>query len=245
MEANKASFKSRLQTFFAYYKWHILIALFFVVTVSVMVVQMLNREEYNISVMYAGNTILSDTASGQMEIAFETLGEDGEKAVLYELIIMNDEEIGKAYEKGYTSASINPEKVRKNKEALGTNVMTDEYFILMLSPDCYKIMKDNDTLERLDDIGVAIGMDNVKADEYSVKLHSLEFAKNNSAFSALPLDTVVCFKKISEMNSDRQEKMEKREHDIEFFKDMVSFTVANPSTATQTALLKSKENFDV
>lgn len=245
MEESKVSFKSKAQTFFAYYKWYILIALFFVVTIAVMVAQMLTREEYDISVMYAGNTILSDTASAQMELAFETLGEDNESAVLYELIVMNDEEIGKAYEKGYTSASISPEIVRKNKEALASNVMTDEYFILMLSPDCYKIMKDNNTLERLDDIGVAVGIDEIRADEYSVKLHSLAFVQNHSAFSALPVDTVVCFKKISEMNSGREEKTEKRAHDIEYFKKMVSFVPANPMPAEQTALWINKENICV
>jgi hypothetical protein len=214
--------KGKIKNFFTYYKWYILIILFFVVTLTVMTVQMCTREEYDISVMYAGNTILGDNASAQLEMTFEGLGGEDEKAVLYELIIMNDEEIGKAYEKGYTATSVSPEIVRKHKEALAFNVMSDEYFILMLSPECYEIMKSNNALERLFDIGVS-DHDGVAADEYGIVLHSLEFAKNHTAFMALPADTVLCFKRISQMNSDREEKQEKRAHDIEIFKKAVDF----------------------
>jgi hypothetical protein len=199
-----------------------LIALFFAVTLTVMTVQMCTREEYDISVMYAGNTILGDNASAQIEMAFEGLGAEGEKAVLYELIIMNDEEIGKAYEKGYTSASVSPEIVRKHKEALAFNVMSDEYFILMLSPECYHIMKSNNALEKLSDIGVSV-CNGEAVDEYGVLLGSLDFAKNYTAFQALPTDTVLCFKRISEMNFDREEKVEKRAHDIDVFKKAIEF----------------------
>ena len=214
--------KGKIKTFFTYYKWHVLIALFFTLTLTVMVVQMCTREKYDICVMYAGNTILGDNASAQLETAFQSLGAEDEKTVLYELVIMNDEEIGKAYEKGYTATSVSPETVRKHKEALAFNVMSDEYFILMLSPDCYEIMKSNNALEKLSDIGVA-EFDGTAIDEYGIELHSLQFAKEYVGFQALPKDTIVCFKRISEMNSDRAEKVEKRTHDIEIFKKMTEF----------------------
>ena len=240
MEGSKISFKSKAKTFFTYYKWYILIALFFVVTITIMTVQMCSKEEYDISVMYAGNTILSDNASASIEHAMEALGDEDEKAVLYELIIMNDEEIGKAYEKGYTSASVSPEKVRKHREALAMNVMSDEYFLLMLSPECYEIMKTNNALERLDDIGVVVG-GKAKVDEYSLKLKALDFAKANKVFAVLPDDTVVCFKKISEMNADKKKKQAKRTHDIEILKRMVSYAPSVESIAVPMAFWRDKE----
>ena len=235
MEESKYDFKTKVKIFFTYYKWYIFIALFFVVAITVMVVQMCTRDEYDISVMYAGNAILNDSAGAHIESAFETLGKEGEKAVLYELTVMDDEEIGKAYEKGYTSASVSPEKVRKHREALAMNVMSDEYFILMLSPECYEIMKSNNALERLDDIGVALGDSQLRADEYSLMLSALGFAKANKAFAIFPSDTVVCFKKISEMNEDKKKKQEKRAHDIEILKKMVSYTPSADNVALPVA----------
>lgn len=235
-------FKTKVSTFFSYYKWYILIALFFVITLTVMGVQMCSREKYDISVMYAGNAILSDTASAEIEKAFVTLGEEKDKALLYELVIMNDEEIGKAYEKGYPSTSVSPERVRKNKKMLAMNVMGDEYFILMLSPECYNIMLSNGTLEKLDDIGVATGdKASLRADDYSVKLHELDFVKKYKAFSVLPSDTVVCFKKISEMNEKKKTKLKKRADDLEIFAKMVSYTEPAASASTVAAAPNGKE----
>lgn len=241
MDEKENGFKTKIKTFFTYYKWYMLIALFFVVTVTVMTVQMCSREEYDISVMYAGNTILSDNAGAHIESAFETLGENDEKAVLYELIVMNDEEIGKAYEKGYTSASVSPEKVRKHRDALALNVMSDEYFLLMLSPECYEIMKSNNALERLDDIGIAVDADALREDEYSLKLKALDFVKANKSFAVLPDDTLLCFKKISEMNADKKQKQAKRMHDIEFLKKLTSYTLNTGSAVAPVALWNGKE----
>ena len=101
-------------------------------------------------------------------------------------------------------------------------------------------MESNGTLERLDDIGVAAKRE-LRYSEYALNLHSLEYAKFYTAFSVLPQDTLLCFKKISEINADNEEKVEKRAHDIAFFKKLVDYTFLAPLANTVSALPDRKE----
>ncbi len=234
---SERSFKTKVQVFFLYYKWYILIALFFVVFITVMTVQMCTRDEYDISVMYAGNAILSDGDSAKMENALESIGEKDEKAVLYELVIMSDAELSAAYDRGHSTSAINFEKVRKNREMFALNIMSDEYFILLLSPECYNIIMTSSALEKLADIGVNVPAEQLHS-EYAIKFNTLAYAKHYTAFSPLPEDTLLCFKKISEMNASDKNKLKKREHDIALLSKMVNFSLSVP-----VAYVQDKEEF--
>ena len=108
-------FKSKAATFFSYYKWYILIALFFVVTISIMMLQMCTKKDSDITVMYAGNAILTDTQSAGIEKAFSDLMGKENGAALYELTIMTDEQLSKAYDEGYSAYLLSREKIRKNQ----------------------------------------------------------------------------------------------------------------------------------
>lgn len=235
MSEEKQSAKTKISTFITYYKWYVLIALFFVVVITVMIVQACGREEYDISVMYAGPAILSDNESAAIEKAFEALAGDDEKAVLYELTIMNEDELSEAWENGASAAFLNNKTIRENREAFATHVMSDEYFILLLSPECYETMLQNNALEALDDLGVSGGE---RYGDYALNLHSLEYVKQSSAFSALPSDTLVCFKKISELNASKEKKQAKRTHDIEIFKALASYSAS--ANGTPSAYFKEE-----
>ncbi len=228
MSEEKNSLKTKISNLITYYKWYVLIALFFVVVITIMIVQACGREKYDISVMYAGNAILTDNESAEMEKAFEALAGEEEKAVLYELTIMNETELEEAWNKGYSAAFLNNKTIRENRETFVTHVMSDEYFILLLSPECYETLMSNNALESLDSLGITTNGE--RYGEYALKLHSLEYAKENSAFSALPQDTLLCFKKMSELNENKKDKQTKRTHDTELFKRFVSYSVSGGST---------------
>ncbi|MBQ9691913.1 MAG: hypothetical protein IJV70_02000, partial [Clostridia bacterium] len=84
--------KSKIKNFIYYYKWHMLIIAFFVTVISVMVHQMVTREEYDIRILYAGQKIFSEAELTAVPDALTQLGEDydgnGEKtAQMFDLII--------------------------------------------------------------------------------------------------------------------------------------------------------------
>ena len=55
-------FMKKLDNFWYHYKWHSLIALFFVLVITVCSVQMCTREEYDIHILYAGPDDVKKTA---------------------------------------------------------------------------------------------------------------------------------------------------------------------------------------
>ncbi len=215
------NFKAKAANFFYYYKWHILIALFFVITISIMVLQMCTKKDDGITVMYAGNAILTDTQSAGIEKAFSDLMGEENGAALYELTIMTDEQLSAAYDNGYSPYLLNREKIRKNRETFGANILSDECFILILSPECFETALSGGALERLSDIGVA--ENGAAVNEYALKLSELGFARQYISFSAFPDDTLICFKRISEINSSRKSKQEMRAECIELFCKMAEY----------------------
>ncbi len=242
-------FKTKVQVFFTYYKWYILIALFFVVFITVMTVQMCTKEEYDISVMYAGNSVISDKDGAAVERSLGKLGKDGESSVLYELFIMSDEELNRVrsmtdeeffevYGKDRSLVGMNYDSIPENKKTLAAQMFLDEYFVLLLSPDCYNILANGKTqyLEKLTDIGINALPEQLYS-ERAIELHSLEFAKVHSAFSAFPDDTLVCFKKISQSGKKDDKRLEKRKHDIAILSNMVSYSALG-NNAEKTACIQ-------
>ena len=215
----------KVKLWLGHYKWYILIALFFVIFITIMAVQTCSRDEHDISVMYAGPAVVADTQNAAIETALGKLAEDIDgdgkvEALFYDLIVMNRDELTAAYGKGHSTSSINEDTVQQAKDAFQLNILSDDHFVMMLSPERYDVMIENGALERFDDIGVAA---DVRYSDYAVKLSDLDFARFYTAFSVLPDDTLVCFKRISEVNADKKKVLERRADSIEFLKTLVEY----------------------
>ena len=225
----KQTFKSKVSNFFYHYKWHTIFVAFFVVVISIMVFQMCTSESSDLKVMYAGQEILSDTESAAVEKALLDIGNDGasekmDKATLYELTIMSDEELWEIYDD--FGGTLNPEVLRKNREIFAHQVLSDEYFLLFLSPECYQIYKTKDeVLVPLATMGITAEtqLSLQPYDEYSFELTKLDVAKFYTAFKVFPEDTLVCVKRINKLNPGNGEEVQKKH--IDLFKKMVLFTL--------------------
>ena len=220
------TFKSKVSNFFYHYKWHTVFVLFFVVVISIMVFQMCTKDSYDVKVMYAGPEVLADTESAAVEKALLEIANIDEKeplegAALYELTIMNDEELKEVYDD--YGGSINPQVLQKNREIFTHQVLSDEYFLLFLSPECYDIYRSNECLVPLSYMGITEGTEayEYRNDEYSFLLSELDCSTFFTAFSVFPDDTVVCVKRINEMNPGDGEEVQKNH--IKIFKKMISF----------------------
>lgn len=221
----KGEIMEKFKQFISHYKWYLLIIVFFTIVISVMIAQMLTRDEYDVSVMYAGPAILADSHNAQIEKALGKLAEDtdgdGKKeAVLYDLVIMTEKEIQEAHEKGYSSSSLNFDTVQDAREAFQLNILSDDHFVLLLSPEQYSIMKSNNALEKLSDIGITT---QAGSDEYCVRFKDTSFARFYPCFAVIPDDTVLCFKKMSEVNENKKKIIKRRQVSVEYIKSMLAF----------------------
>jgi hypothetical protein len=218
--------KLSLSDIWFYYKWHILIVLFFVVFISIMVVQMVTRDKFDVRVLYAGPVILSEEtktavtdAIGQ-NISSDFNGDGEINSELFDLIIMNENELLSAYEKGISDYFLNPSVVKDNKETLSLNAMAGEYMIFLIDADYYAPLAENSSFETLDSMGVSAGK---RYDEYALYLKSLDFAKFYTAFDVFPDDTLICVKRVS-VNSKRKVIKSHESHKA-FFKSITDFVL--------------------
>lgn len=217
--------KERIKNFWYYYKWHTLIVLFFVVVITIMAVQHLGREKYDIRILYGGPAIISEQTSDEITSAFQSIlnedhNGDGKKTVeLYDLIIMNADELKKAYEKGVSPYFLNENTVQDSKDLMNFHAGVSEYLIYMVDSEYYQGLHDNSAFVALDLFGVKGGE---RYDDCAIYLHSLEFTKLYSVFDVFPEDTLICVKRVP-LNNGKSKSEKKQKQHMEFYKSLVSF----------------------
>jgi hypothetical protein len=216
--------ESKARIWLRHYKWYLLIALFFVVVITVMAVQTCTREEYDASVMYAGPAIIPDGKDAEIEAILAKVCKDNDgngkvDVLFYDLLIMSQEELNAAYDKGHSSSAINAGSIQNAKDAFQLNILADEHFVMLLSPERYNVMVENGALEKLSDLGVSAP----SYSEYAIRFADTDLARMYPAFSVIPGDTLLCFKRISDVNADDKRVLEKREDAIEYFGAIVAF----------------------
>lgn len=195
-----------LKDIWFYYKWHILIVLFFVTIFTVLIVQAATRDKYDLRVLYAGPAVLSDAERAAVAEAFSQqvdvdCNDDGVKnAELFDLILMNTEEMKAMYDKGVSDYFLNPSIIKDNQETLSVNAMAGEYVIFLIDADYYGTLHDGGVFIPLDEMGITGG---TRYDECAIYLNSLDLAKFYTAFNVFPADTLVCVKRLSATAKDK------------------------------------------
>ena len=219
--------KSKISNFIYHYKWHTLIVLFFTFVITIMAVQMCTRNEFDLNVMYAGPEIVSDAENAAVEDALLQIANNGvdadkqkKNAALYDLLVLNEEQLGQIYEQ--YGATVSSQTVQKNRETFYYQVLTDDFFLLFLSPECYTTYRQQDCIVPLKSMGIdQMDIYGMRNDDYSFLLSDLDCSVFYTAFKAFPKDTVVCIKRLNTMNKGNGKEMQK-DH-IDLFKKMLAF----------------------
>ena len=196
---SKKGFLAWLDNFWYHYKWHSIVALFLVFTVTVCTLQMCQKESYDIYILYAGNHAYSrqsaDADTPEYIKAKSTLSrfvsdydENGEINVsLRDLFIPKDEDMSDLTESEYSRAY-------EDRTSLSTLMVSGEHFLCFLAPEIYEYYKDSG---RLADIRTIVPGDlNVEYYDESGKAISLSSTAFSTlaGFSDLPSDTVICLR---------------------------------------------------
>lgn len=229
--------KSKIKNFIYYYKWYMLIALFFIVFITVMVVQMVTKDEFDIKLLYAGPEILSESEENKITDALCELGKDyngdGDKICdLFNLIIMDEQQLNAAYDAGQNPYFLNMGVINENRDTLTFHAMANEYTLLLLSPENYELLRKHNMLVSLESLGYEEPPIGAK-DEYSVYINQLEIAEFYRVFRTFPEDTVLCVKRIStNKDGESREGIAQKNH-IELFKKMVEFKLPDDYVAPE------------
>lgn len=207
----KSGFLTWLDNFWYHYKWHSIIALFLVFTISVCSFQMCSKTSYDSFVVYAGPKEISrKTENGEVEymkfnssllqISRDVNGDGETNVSLLDLFMLSSKEI-EEFEKN-DEIEVNYKLITNNNTTFNNIISKSDYYLFFLSSSVYKEFqykfKETRYFENLESYS-ALG-NHEYYDTGAIYLHSTPFAAL-PGFSDLPEDTVVCLRVVGYLES--------------------------------------------
>ena len=137
----KSPFLAKLENFFYHYKWHTLIAAFFVFILALCVFQTCKKTSYDAYIMYAGGENLRTLEEGETEstfvILYKTMGfyvgdydGDGEKNISFaDIYLPSPDEIKELEKEGNVPYTL----LEDNDELFRNNILSGNYYVCMIS----------------------------------------------------------------------------------------------------------------
>ncbi|MBO5779086.1 MAG: hypothetical protein J6R82_05925 [Clostridia bacterium] len=220
--------KKWFENFWYHYKWHTIVTLFFVTVIAIGVYQMAAKEEYDTQIIYAGPVLLmgEDQIEG-INAAFKAIvpedyNEDGKKTIqIHDFTILSDEQYAEKVEEAGGSVAFDPSTRRSYISNIMTLYSTGESSVSLLDPYVYNIFLGQSAYLPLEEV---LGEKPEYAlDDYSVRLADTPFGEYFDALDVLPEDTVICFRKPTELSSAKEAK-EQYEFDKKLFQAIFTFT---------------------
>ena len=215
IEQVKSPWLTKLDNFWYHYKWHSLAALFAVIVIVTVIIQIASKPSYDIHIMYAGSHTLDRTSStgdipayNSTVYAFNKVCDDfngdGKTSVdLLDLFVMTSDEI-QDFAQNNADESINENLFLADRETLNSNLIYSEYFVCFLSEALffeYEEAHDGELFANISEFTSEKFKDNYEyASENGIYLRSLDFY-SIPEIAKLPDDTVVCIRKFSEISS--------------------------------------------
>ncbi len=226
--AVRGGFLGWLDNFWYHYKWITLGVAFFVIVALICTVQMCNKEENDLVLVYAGPTQLSIAESQDVCNVFEAVcPEDFDKSgkvsvALSAYCVMSEEQIKDAQAQTHASGDAVYIDKSYNSEQYDTYysyITTGESSVLLLDPWLYESLAAGGRLASLSD---TLGYVPEGAyGEYGVRLGDTALYGEYGVIQKLPEDTVICLLKPYVMGKSSKEKYYAREEQM--FEALVTF----------------------
>lgn len=206
----KMNMKQWLENFWYHYKWHTVVALFLIFTITICSFQFCQRKDYDIYIMYAGGGELKMTSQDgdvpEYEKAISALlrytddyDENGEIAInLLTLFMPSSEEIENIKADGKDVAY---QKIYDNSQIFRENILYSDYYLCLLSEEIFleQCASEAPVFDKISQY-TQNGTDYEFVSEYGIRLSSLPIYARDG-IKTLPRDTVVCIRCLSEVSS--------------------------------------------
>jgi hypothetical protein len=203
------SFKERLENFWYHYKWHTIVALFLILTVTISTLQMCSKVSFDTYIMYAGAHEIDRTNEdgdvSDYKATLSSLGrvaadynKDGEVTVSFkDLFTPSEEELAEIKAEN-PKAQINYALIDEDERILLENMRYSDYYVCLISKSVYERYKTVDEFEIFAPLSqyVKAGATPEYYSENAILLSSVGFY-SLPGISDLPSDTLICLRRIS------------------------------------------------
>lgn len=222
----------RLENFWFYHKWKIIVIAFFAIVIAVGVFQMVGKTEPDVTVVVAVPEYISPNQSAEIANSLESLlvgdpNSDGSREVLVmSYTVYSEEELEAANEEETDENGRNIIKVDRaynvsQFESYTAYLQTGECSVMIISEYLYGKLRDQDRLVHLSYLFGEKNIAGALDDGYGIRLGDVGAYEFFDTLKALPADTVVCIMRpyIWGASSDS----EKYQISEDFFKALISF----------------------
>ena len=217
----KSPFLENLENFFYHYKWHTLIALFLVFTISICSFQMCSKTSYDLYIMYAGGTSIpltpyeNEADSRHVQLLSATkrfvcdYDDDGNRNVnLLNLYIPSSEQISEI-ESAKDGTVVDYSLLAKQKDTFNQYMFYGDYYIVMISEELYDGLISNENNNPLAPISSLLPENAEEANyrlagDFGVYLSSTPLW-DNPGFSNLDEDTILCIRRYSSIGKNKKD----------------------------------------
>ncbi len=189
----ESDFLTKLENFWFYHKWKVIIIGFLLVIAIIWIVQTAMQNTADTTVILGGPYYSSVDVRGEMYEAFasvlpEDSDGDGEKEVEIVHFEIYSEEQLKALKAPDTNYGVNS----SNYKDFNSTIQYGEYSVCIIDRWLYDDLKKAGAIRELSDI---FGEEPENAiDKYGIDFKSTAFAKSFKCFETLPDSTVLCFR---------------------------------------------------
>ena len=237
-------FRIWLDNYIYHYKWHTIIALFLVFTLTVCSVQMCDKESYDVYVVYAGDYQVSKlvtngdvaefvTFSKSLNRAAGDYNEDGKVTVsLDTLYLLTADQIKETNDKLKEEGSdkeVQTQLISQNFKTMNDRMLYSEYYVCIMSEEIFKHYSAKADhmfadLTKYVNEGTDVEYIDGGKDTTAIYLNSTGF-KNLPVLYNLPDNTVIALRGFSEVSNtfnadDNRENYRRAE---EFIRGMVNY----------------------
>lgn len=200
-----------LDNFWYHYKWHTLIALFFVLLITVSSVQMCKKNSFDIYIMYAGQHDVkrtSNTGITEYETLLQGLNKhahdfdaDGKTSVSFlPLFLPSGEEIKEITKED--GVEVNTAVIKDNSEIFNTNIVYSNYYLCILSKSLYETYRVISDVEIFVPLASYVeGTDATLYAKDAILLSSTPLGQS-AGFADFPEDTVICLRNTTEVSQN-------------------------------------------
>lgn len=194
-----SKFVKWLDNYWYHYKWVTIVCLFVALLVVITTVQLVNKEEKDIGIVYLGPSAISGEQASEIEFAFEQImssdynGDGTKSAQLTFFNYYTDEQYEEKVEqakKDETFFSYDLSTRNETLRQLNTLMSTGETVICLLDESVYQTLVEQDAFVSLQSV---LGYSPEFAlDEFSVRIGDTDFGKYYTAFDCIDPDTRLC-----------------------------------------------------
>ena len=221
--AKPQGFLAWLDNFWYHYKWHSIVALFLVLTVTICSVQMCQKESFDVYILYAGSHEIerqSSTAdmpeyqkskSSLSRVTADLNGDGKVSLSLKDLFILSEEEILEI-EGRDDGTEVNYSLLSQNTKILQDTMVYSSYYLCFLSPSVYEDYKAYKEVKMFASLSELVN-DGTEVSYYAedaILLSSTGFY-SLPGICELPEDTLICLRSISDYASHMNKADAKRE----------------------------------